>query len=94
MTTFLFYYTYKNKTILVLLLTIFCLSIGSVCAADIDADTITDDQAVVNDNTEISTEQISVEDTTVEADVPKVEAAAQAVKENNEDEIIPKTSPA
>lgn len=82
----------KNKIILVLLLTIFCLSIGSVCATDIDADTITDDQAVVNDNTEISTEQISVEDTNVKNDVAKVEAAAQPVNENNKK--IPKMSSA
>ena len=66
----------KNKIILVLLLTIFCLSIGSVCAADIDASAIPNDQAVIDDNTEIN-DEIIVDN----KDISKVNAAAKPVEE-------------
>ncbi len=39
----------KNKIVLVLLLTVLCVSIGSVCATDIDDNTNTNDQIIVND---------------------------------------------
>ena len=80
----------KNKIVLVLLLTVLCVSIGSVCATDIDDNTNTNDQVIVND-AKISNEIIAKDsagdlaaNSAKQEETPKL----SKVSKNNEEDFM------